>query len=211
MAMSARAHQARVGGGGTVSQRTLAASPPRSQGASLVVVLVLLGALALGTVAALRASAGSTRLGHAQLMRTLALEQAQAGLRYCESQLLLPMSSRLPAWADASLPLTVATRTAWASSASWQTGPLRTADVPPAAALAKPPVCLVERQVLADQPRGLPIYLVTVRGFSPDHQADASTGLTQAGAVAWLQSTLLIEDGQMRARTFRCILNPPLR
>jgi Tfp pilus assembly protein PilX len=209
--MSARAQQARFGGGRTARQRALSASPLRSQGVSLVVVLVLLGALALGTVAALRASAGSTRLGHAQLMRTLALEQAQAGLRYCESQLLLPGPSRLPALADASLPLTVATRAAWALSSSWQTGSLLVAGVPAAAALAKPPVCLVERQVLADQPRGLPIYLVTVRGFSPDHQTDASSGLTQAGAAVWLQSTLLIEDGQMRARTFRRILNPPLR
>jgi len=211
MAMNAKAHQARIGGGRTVRPSALTASHRRSQGLSLVVVLVLLGALALGTVAALRASAGSTRLGQAQFMRTLALEQAQAGLRYCESQLLLPGPSRLPALADANLPLTDATRTAWASVAPWKTGPLLTADVPLAAALAKPPVCLVERQVLADQPRGLPIYLVTVRGFSPDHQADASSGLTQAGTAVWLQSTLLIEDGQVRARAFRRILNPPLR
>jgi hypothetical protein len=178
---------------------------------SLVVILVLLGALALGTVAALRASAGSTRLGHVHLMRALALEQAQAGLRYCELQLLVPGPGRLPALADASLPLTGATQAAWAQAASWQAGSRLTADVPPAAPSAKPPECLVERQVLADQPRGLPIYLVTVRGFSPDYQADTRSGLTQTGAAAWLQSTLLIEDGQVRARTFRRILNPPLR
>jgi Tfp pilus assembly protein PilX len=209
MAMNPRADRGQLGRWRTAGQS--APTPLRSQGLSLVVVLVLLGALALGTVAALRASAGSTRLGHAHLMRALALEQSQAGLRYCESQLLLTGSSRLPALADAALPLTGATRTAWASVASWLTGPLLTADVPPAAASAKPPVCLVERQVLIDQPRDLPIYLVTARGFSPDYQADASSGLTQAGAAVWLQSALLIEDGQMRARTFRRILNPPLR
>jgi Tfp pilus assembly protein PilX len=201
----------RVGRRRATRQLALAVSPLRSQGVSLVVVLVLLGALVLGTVAALRASAGSTRLGHAQLMRTLALEQAQAGLRYCESQLLLPGPARLPALADASLPLTSTTRSAWTLAASWQTGPLLTADVPPAAASAKPPQCLVERQALADQPRGLPIYLVTVRGFSPDYQANTSSGLTQVGAAVWLQSTLLIEDGQVRERAFRRILNPPLR
>ncbi len=192
-------------------QLALAASPLRSQGVSLVVVLVLLGALALGTVAALRASAGSTRLGHVHLMRALALEQAQAGLRYCELQLLVPGPSRLPTLTDASLPLSTAARAAWTLAASWESGSLLTADVPPAAPSAKRPECLVERQVLADQPRGLPIYLVTVRGFSPDYPTGARSGPPQTGTSAWLQSTLLIEDGQVRERAFRRILNPPLR
>ena len=207
--MKATACRVRVGCG----QRQLVRLSPaaRSRGISLVVILVLLGALALGTVAALRASAGSTRLGHVHLMRALALEQAQAGLRYCELQLLVTGPSRLPTLADANLPLSTAARAAWTLAASWESGSLLTADVPPAAPSAKPPECLVERQVLSDQPRGLPIYLVTVRGFSPDDPTGARSGPSQTGTSAWLQSTLLIEDGQVRARTFRRILNPPLR
>ncbi len=207
--MKATACRVRVGRG---QQQLVRLSPAAtSRGISLVVILVLLGALALGTVAALRASAGSTRLGHVHLMRALALEQAQAGLRYCELQLLVMGPSRLPALADANLPLSTAARAAWTLAASWESGSRLTADVPPAAPSAKPPECLVERQVLADQPRGLPIYLVTVRGFSPDDPTGARSGPPQTGTSAWLQSTLLIEDGQVRARTFRRILNPPLR
>ena len=47
------------------------------KGFSLVVVLVLLGAVALGSAAALRRSGGSTQLARAQLMREMAHEQAQ--------------------------------------------------------------------------------------------------------------------------------------
>jgi hypothetical protein len=201
----------RLGRSRFAKQSVLITTPRTSQGVSLVVVLVLLGALAMGTVAALRTSAGSTRLGHAQLMRALALEQAQAGLSHCESELLLAGPARPPGLADESLPLTTAAQAAWTVTASWLSGPLVTADVPPSAASAKAPQCLFERQALADQPSGWSIYLITVRGFSPDYQADASSGLTRAGASVWLQSALLIEDGQVRERAFRRILNPPLR
>lgn len=73
------------------------------QGVSLVIVLILLGAMALGSVAALRNTAGSLQLGRAWLMQTLAWEQAHAGLRHCEGQLLLPSALRDPRLADPAL------------------------------------------------------------------------------------------------------------
>jgi hypothetical protein len=55
------------------------------------------------------------------------------------------------------------------------------------------------------------VYLVNARGFSPDHRSDTTSGATTAGTAVWLQSTLLIENTQVRARLWRRILHPPLR
>lgn len=152
---------------------------PAERGFSLLVVLVLLGAIALGSAAALRRSAGSTQLARAQLMRSIAHEQAQP---------------------------------AWASAALWRAGTaLATVPVAAAASAGKPPVCLVQTQTLPEQGPGVTVYLVNARGFSPDHRSDTTSGETTAGTVVWLQSTLLIENAQVRARLWRRILNPPLR
>lgn len=184
----------------------------REQGISLVIVLILLGSMALGSVAALRSSGGSLQVGRAWLMQALAQEQAQAGLRYCEAQLQLPNASRDPRLADQALTWSNQAQMAWNEAAVWQSGTqVVTAVLPASMAATKPPVCLVEKQVLMNQPDDLPIYVVTARGFSPDHRADASSGATTAGVALWLQSTVLIEDGQVRARGFKRIINPPLR
>ena len=48
---------------------------------------------------------------------------------------------------------------------------------------------MVERQGLAD---GSLAYVITARGFSPGYAADAVSGVTTAGSVVWLQSTVLL-------------------
>lgn len=185
---------------------------PSARGFSLVVVLLLLGAIALVSAAALRRSAGSTQLARAQLMRAWAHEQAQAGLLYCEAQLLLPSAARVPALAQGAIALSKPAQPVWTSPALWRAGSaLLEAPVAAVTPGSKPPVCFVEMQALPEQAQALPIYIVNARGFSPDHQADASSGATTAGAVVWLQSTLLIDNAQVRARLWRRILNPPLR
>lgn len=181
-----------------------------AQGFSLVVVLVLLGAIALASAAALRRSAGSTQLARVQLMRVIAHEQAQAGLLFCEAQVLLPSASRLPALAQGAIPVGTLSQPVWTSAALWRAGTAGV-TVPQGASGGKPPVCLVEMQTLPEQPPGTGVYIINARGFSPDHRADATSGATLAGAAVWLQSTLLIENAQVRARLWRRILNPPLR
>jgi hypothetical protein len=184
----------------------------QARGFTLVVVLVLLAALAWGTAASLRGTAGSTRVGQVQLMQAYAQEQAELALGHCRGQLLLPMGTRDPRLSDPALPLTTASNPAWASASLWRTDALLIeAPVMQPQSGSRWPVCFVERQWLPDQPRGLPIYVVTARGFSPDYRADPASGSTLAGSAFWLQSVLLIEDGQLRARTDRRLLNPPLR
>lgn len=198
------------------TRRELAGCARAQRGISLVIVLVLIGAMALASAASLRASAGSLQLLRVRSMQQLALEQAQLALHYCEAQLRLASSARNPALADAALPLTLPTAMAWPVAAHWQSGAIGVPLVlaAPSASSAtglKPASCLVERQLLEGGPVGVPIYIVTARGLSPDHSADASTGMTRSGAAVWLQSAVLITDGQVRARSHKRIVNPPLR
>lgn len=194
-------------------RRASAGSPRAQQGISLVIVLVLIGAMALASAASLRASAGSLQLLRVRSMQQLALEQAQFALQSCEAQLRLASSARHPALADAAVPLTLPTAMAWPVAAHWQSGPIGLPLGSPALSLSglKSASCLVERQLLEGGSVGVPIYIVTARGLSPDHSVDASTGLTRGGASVWLQSVVLIADGQVRARSHRRIVNPPLR
>lgn len=185
------------------------------RGISLVIVIVLIGAMALASAASLRSSAGSLQLLRVRSMQALALEQAHWALHYCEAQLRLASAARNPALADAALPLTTPAATAWSVAANWQPGALASPLVSPLASTIsasglKAASCLAERQLLGGDPPA-PIYVVTARGLSPDHSADAATGATRAGAAAWLQSTVLMADGQVRARSHKRIVNPPLR
>ncbi len=197
------------------ARRAPAGRTAAQMGLSLVIVLVLIGAMALASAASLRASAGSLQLLRVRSMQQLALEQAQFALQYCEAQLRLASAARNPALADAALPLTSPAAMAWPVAANWQAGAISVSAplVPatPSPPGLKPASCLVERQLLAGGGNGVPIYIVTARGLSPDHSADASTGATRSGAAIWLQSTVLIADGQVRARSHRRIVNPPLR
>jgi hypothetical protein len=195
------------------SRRVPARRAAAQMGISLVIVLILIGAMALASAASLRASAGSLQLLRVRSMQALALEQAQFALQYCESQLRLASAARNPALADAALPLPSPQAMAWPLAANWQSGAISVPPVlsAPSAPGSTPASCLVERQVLGGSHGDVPIYVVTARGLSPDHSADASTGATRSGAAAWLQSTVLIAEGQVRARSHRRIVNPPLR
>ncbi len=182
------------------------------RGFSLVVVLVLLTALAWGTAVSLRSSAGSTRIAWVALMQAYAQEQAQLALAYCQSQLLLTSSARDPKLSDSALPLTTPDKPAWGSADLWRAQTLPVAvPVSSTQSGGHPPLCFAEQHALAGQPRGLPVRVVTARGFSPDYRADPSSGSTTAGQAFWMQRVLLIEDGQLRARTDRRLVNPPLR
>lgn len=199
------------------SQRARALGQGVQRGISLVIVIVLIGAMALASAASLRASAGSLQLLRVRSMQALALEQAHWALYYCEAQLRLASDARNPALADAALPLTTPAAMAWSVAANWHSGAIGAPLVWPVPSASSAPglkaaSCLAERQLLGGGPAAAaPIYVVTARGLSPDHSADAATGATRAGAAVWLQSTVLITDGQVRARSHKLIVNPPLR
>ncbi len=199
------------------SRRARVAGQGAQRGISLVIVIVLIGAMALASAASLRSSAGSLQLLRVRSMQALALEQAHWALHYCEAQLRLASAARNPALADTALPLTTPAAMAWLVAANWQSGsigaPLVSPQASPSSASGlKAASCLAERQLLGGGASdAASIYVVTARGLSPDHSADAATGATRVGAAVWLQSTVLITDGQVRARSHKLIVNPPLR
>jgi hypothetical protein len=94
---------------------------------------------------------------------------------------------------------------AWSLPSTWR-GSALTPAPPPWGSPAQAPVCLVERQALD----GGQVHVVTARGFSPDWRGDVSQN-TLAGSSAWLQSLLLLHEGQVRNRAQRRILQPPVR
>lgn len=186
-------------------------SSTRSAGLSLVMVLVLLAAISLGVAATLRLSAGTHKVGTSFRMQALATRAAEAALLYCEAQLLQPDALRPAGLREAELPLASAQAPAWKLAARWQTALLPAVPAAWWDAAQAPgvpaPACLVERQALP----GGQVHVVTARAFAPDWRGDAATGRTDAGAVAWLQSMLLIDGGIVRERVQRRLLQAPVR
>ena len=191
----------------------------RHQGLSLLIVLVLLAAMSLSAGALMRQAVANEKISNNTRLQALALNYAEAALRYCEQALALSEADPLrpPSLQDAQLPLTSAQAPAWNLASSW-TAP-RAVTVLPLAELAasdspgppaRAPECLVEKQLLA----GEPVYLLTARGFSPDFSADATSGQSRSGSVVWLQSLVFLDRQAARPlqdRSWRRLLNPPIR
>lgn len=172
-----------------IPQRPLGASAQR--GVTLIVALVMLLAIGFMSAAIMRGAMTAETVANNLRVQNFAMQQAQLGLRYCESMIIAPQAMRdaagiiIPSAApadDASY--------SWKKFASWHGGAKLAVNVPDswqsASAQFKPaqaPQCLIERL------RTLNVggYVVTSRGFSADWSEDAS-GHTTSGSVVWLQS-----------------------
>ncbi len=202
-------------------------------GVSLIIVLIMLGVIALMSAATLRNASSNERVSNNFRMQVLAQHYAEAALRYCEAQLSLADDLRVASLRESSLSFTEAATRAWRQRASWSassnsgssSASLTTVPEAVIATLdsafkpAQRPECVVEKQAL----EGGFVYVVTVRGFSPDYMAD-SRGFTLKGAVVWLQTSVAIQRtagssqpaeinasaGILADRTWRRILNPPI-
>lgn len=183
----------------------MALSAKACGGFSLVIVLLLLGALALSSAHTLRSASSNAKIAHSFHMQGLALQSAQTALRFCEQQLMQPEAQRLAQLLDAALPVGTAAAPVWLQAARWRSAELLS---PPATWLASGllPVCLVEKQ-LVNQGH---VHVVTARGFSPDWRGDAEAA-TLGGSAVWLQSIVLIDAGQVRDRVQRRLLLAPVR
>lgn len=185
----------------------------RAPGFSLVLVLLLLAAMALACAATLRMATASHKVGTGFRMQALALQSAEAGLRYCAAQLRLPDVQRPLAFQDQALPQTAMDSPAWIQTARWSAGTLPGPPVSwvQASSLLQSsglwPQCLIERQSLD----AVPVYLLTVRGFSPDWQPNPGAVTTLSGSSVWLQTVLFIQGGRVRDQVQRRLLLPPVR
>lgn len=158
----------------------------RARGVALVVAMLMLVAIGLLSAALMRDATGSGRIASGSRLQVQAGHFAQIALRYCEGQVALAPSARtiVPVAGPPSAP-------AWTVPANW-TGASALAHTLSAADFggARPP--RVAPQCLAEE-AGLPRqFTVTARGFSADFAVDVATGAAVAGAVVWLQSTVLL-------------------
>ena len=202
----------------------------RRQGASLIIVLVMLVVIGLTSAASLRNASSNERVSHNFRMHWLAEQYAEAALRYCQSQLLLADAQRVSSLQEAALlSLSDKAAPAWANPQTWSgTGGAFASLTGVAQAFVESsdstfvpkmlPQCVVERQALPLLQNGVSVgsadvYVITARGFSPDYR-EIGPGV-RSGAVVWLQCRLSIQRaalgaaGTLADRVWMRIINPP--
>jgi type IV pilus assembly protein PilX len=173
-------------------------APPRlrarERGVSLIVVLVLILAMGLMAAFGIRASSTSSAVALSVRTQALAMEAAEAALRYCESQAL----SDAPAITIWDPPTDSAT-SRWSAPAHWAGTDKASATVPEdwlrvsaaQQAYTLRPECMVERLRLPGLAGTMrrETFLITARGFSPESSLRPD-GRLRSGSEVWLQSTL---------------------
>jgi type IV pilus assembly protein PilX len=179
----------------------------RDDGVSLIIVMIMLVIIGLTSAAAIRNATYGERATNNIRMQNLAQQYAEAALRYCESQLTLADAARVNTLKNASVFNDTGAGIATAANfpaAGWNQGVtwigvggaatsrttvplLQLQSVNSAFTPTVRPQCVVERQRLPDNSEAT---VITSRGFSPDYTFNAITGVTTAGSVVWLQSTI---------------------
>jgi Tfp pilus assembly protein PilX len=203
----------------------------RRQGASLIIVLVMLVVIGLTSAASLRNASSNERVSHNVRMHWLAEQYAEAALRYCQSQLLLADAQRVSSLQEAALiPINATAAPGWANPQTWSgSGGAFASLTSVAQAFVESldstfvphvlPQCVVERQALPLLQNGVSVgsadvYVITARGFSPDYRE--SLPGARSGAVVWLQCRLSVQRaapgdaGTLADRVWMRIINPPV-
>ena len=201
----------------------------RSQGASLIIVLVMLVVIGLTSAASLRNASSNERVSHNFRMHWLAEQYAEAALRYCQSQLLLADAQRVSSLQEAAQMPINASAPGWANPQTWSGSGGAFASLTSVAQAfvessdsafvpQRLPQCVVERQALPLLQNGVSVgsadvYVITARGFSPDYRE--SLPGARSGAVVWLQCRLSVQRaapgdaGTLADRVWMRIINPP--
>ena len=99
--------------------RRIQLSLARRQGASLIIVLVMLVVIGLTSAASLRNASSNERVSHNFRMHWLAEQYAEAALRFCQSQLLLADAQRVSSLQEAALLPINAGAPGWANPQTW--------------------------------------------------------------------------------------------
>ena len=175
--------------------------PSQQSGVSLIIVMMMLVIIGITSAATIRNATSSEKLTNNIRVQYLAQQYAEAALRFCESELGKPETSRAVTLAEVNIVQTAVGATpAWSQAVTWTGagGASASKTVLPennikstdsAFKPSKLPECVVEKQVMAD---GNLAYVITARGFSTDYQVNAGNGTTTNGSVVWLQSTVIL-------------------
>lgn len=165
----------------------------RSQsGVVLLVVLVMLVVIGLTSVSVMRGALSADLVSNNERMQTLATQGAQIALRYCESMAMADEAERTKAGFTLQPAPAAGAAAAWQKVENWSNDSVRM-RVPDSwqeteknAVDLPTPECIAERGTMG----GTEVVIVTGRGFSPDHTANAISGETESGSAIWLQSIL---------------------
>lgn len=175
----------------------------RQRGVTLIVALVMLVVIGFLSVSLMRGVLTGDTVANNLRVQNFAMQQAQAGLRYCESFINATPAQHTDAQAkgaDVPIPPQAPVDDAsynWKKFASWHgAGVVATrlpddwmnssdANMSQQESGKVRPQCMVERLVMP--PPQQPFYLVTARGFSWDYSED-NDGRATSGSVVWLQS-----------------------
>ncbi len=168
--------------------------PPR--GSVLLLALVLLAVIGLASASSMHQALAEEKTVTSLRLEAQAQQYAELALKYCEAQLALPPTSRIPSlhYLESVPPVADINSGKWATRQEWNgaiglpadlLGSSDSSTMPPA------PQCLAERLLLGTTAPNV-AYLVTARAFSPGFQAAAASGQVIAGSVVWLQSILAI-------------------
>lgn len=178
----------------------------RERGVVLVIAMILLVVLSLISVAAVRSASSTEVAANNARQQGLALQAAEAALRYCETGALNFIQATTATFkiTPEAQPSTASTTYTWQSLANWDGASssanlnlriLTDADVNTAtganAKLYKRlPECMVQYQYhVVPNPNRV---VVTARGFGPDVAAVDAGRSAPKGAEVWLQSTLRV-------------------
>ena len=190
--------------------RTPLAYAPKHQaerGIVLVIALILLVIISLLAVTSLRNAGSSESVAGNVRTTELATQAADIALRHCESsaiKITKLIANASDTSAQATYPTTlveanvqrVTTADQWKSVSNWDSTTTAVFVLPSTlvgdtATYKRPPECMVE-SLTGVTPTGPPAsFVITARGFGPE--VAAGTG-RPAGTVAWLQSTIEIQN-----------------
>lgn len=161
----------------------------RQRGITLIVALVMLVVIGFMSAAVMRGALTGETVANNLRVQNFAMQQAQLGLRYCESMINVPQAVRDDAKVIIYGKPADEASYQWKKFATWHAAPLVADAVPDTWQSsdakfqpAKAPQCLIETDL-----NMAGVYVVTARGFSPDFSED-SDGHTISGSVVWLQS-----------------------
>ncbi|RZI85778.1 MAG: hypothetical protein EOP38_03710 [Rubrivivax sp.] len=191
----------------------LSSRPPRGvrrpqQGVVLVIALIMMAVIAISSAAAIKSAMTQDRIGANQRSASIAMQAAEAALRYCEALVYTPTWTAEQAGLVTNIrevfPETATQTRWWQDISNWNGATPRAFDLPtsfvvaPGLTFNKRPQCLIEKISLPDitsssfpaSVQSTESYEITVRGFSPDYEA--SNNVPTRGAVIWLQSTVQI-------------------
>jgi Tfp pilus assembly protein PilX len=164
-------------------------------GISLIIVLIMLVIIGITAGTAMRTATSEQRVTNNLRMDATAQQYAEAALRYCEYQVAqVPDAQRPVGLQAATMPATTTANSAWETVANWAAGSAILVTVPAnrltdvnTEGINTLPQCIAEKQTVGAS--AYSAIVITARGFSPDYVADAN-GITQQGAVVWLQSVI---------------------